>query len=124
MNDAEFPVAGSHRTRCAAEDRLYGGPLGGGTKGFMRNSWLGLNGRTALITGGARGIGHAIARRFLEAGSQIIVIDRNRETAEIVKSLRAEIADPPNAWSFVARRGPSARYRHPKRRGQHPSVGA
>ena len=102
MNDAEFPVAGSHRTRCAAEDRLYGGPLGGGTKGFMRNSWLGLNGRTALITGGARGIGHAIARRFLEAGSQIIVIDRNRETAEIVKSLRAEIADPPNAWSFVA----------------------
>src|SRR5438445_5880036 len=68
----------------------------------LRNSWLGLSGRTALITGGARGIGHAIARRFLEAGSQIIVIDRNRETAEIVKSLRAEIADPPNAWSFVA----------------------
>src|SRR5436853_6974638 len=68
----------------------------------LRNSWLGLNGRTALITGGARGIGHAIARRFLEAGSQIIVIEKNRETEKIVESLRAEIADPPNAWSFVA----------------------
>ena len=68
----------------------------------LRNSWLGLNGRTALITGGAQGIGHAIARRFLEAGSQIIVVDKNRATQDIVESLRAEIADPPNAWSFVA----------------------
>lgn len=32
-----------------------------------------LSGNTVLVTGGATRIGHAIARRFLAAGSQVIV---------------------------------------------------
>ena len=33
---------------------------------------ISLRGRTAVITGGGRGIGQAIARRFVEAGVRLI----------------------------------------------------
>ena len=36
-----------------------------------------LNGRRAVITGGAQGIGLAIARRFLASGASVILWDRN-----------------------------------------------
>jgi 2-deoxy-D-gluconate 3-dehydrogenase len=69
---------------------------------FLKDGWTGLAGGAALITGGAQGIGHAIARRFLEAGAQIIVIDKQVRTDEIVEALRGEVEDAPAAWSFVA----------------------
>ena len=40
-----------------------------------------LQGKTALITGAARGIGAAIARRFTEEGAQVIVNDLSFEAA-------------------------------------------
>ncbi|MEM1435025.1 MAG: SDR family oxidoreductase [Pseudomonadota bacterium] len=40
-----------------------------------------LAGKTALITGGARGLGAAIATRFAEAGAKIIINDLNQEAA-------------------------------------------
>ena len=41
-----------------------------------------LSGRTALVTGGASGIGLACARRLADAGASIIIADRNVDSAE------------------------------------------
>ena len=44
-----------------------------------------LNGQTALVTGGSRGIGRAIAILLAEAGAKIVIhYNRNREAAESV----------------------------------------
>lgn len=42
----------------------------------------GLSGKTVLVTGGGGAIGSAICRRFSEAGSRVLVADRNRAAAE------------------------------------------
>jgi NAD(P)-dependent dehydrogenase (short-subunit alcohol dehydrogenase family) len=43
-----------------------------------------LQGRHAVITGGASGIGRAVALRFAEEGARVVVADLNREGAEEV----------------------------------------
>lgn len=41
-----------------------------------------LTDRTAIITGGARGIGYEIAARLLESGSRVVLWDKDREAVE------------------------------------------
>jgi 2-deoxy-D-gluconate 3-dehydrogenase len=41
-----------------------------------------LRGRTAIVTGGAMGIGQAVARRLGEAGAHVIIADADREAGE------------------------------------------
>ncbi|MEF3367592.1 3-hydroxybutyrate dehydrogenase [Methylocystis sp. 9N] len=49
-----------------------------------------LNGKVAVITGAASGIGHGIAKRFAEAGGRVCIADLNLEAA---KAAAAEIGD-------------------------------
>lgn len=41
-----------------------------------------LNGKTAVVSGGSRGIGLAIARALLDAGAKVIITGRNQETLD------------------------------------------
>ena len=40
-----------------------------------------LDGKVALITGAASGIGHAIAKRYVEAGGRVVIADLNEDGA-------------------------------------------
>ena len=55
------------------------------------------DGRTALVTGGARGIGLAVTERLLREGARVALVDRDPEVEAVAKRLgpsaRALIAD-------------------------------
>jgi len=74
------------------------------------NITIDLSGRLALITGGTRGIGKAIADRFLEAGASLILtgtkaaeIEKlNREkTDDRIVYLQVDFSDPNSIDSFL-----------------------
>lgn len=48
----------------------------------MKSSWLGLEGKVAIVTGGASGIGQSIAKALLENGAKVVVSDLAVEDGE------------------------------------------
>src|SRR3546814_16946598 len=61
-----------------------------------------LNGKTAVITGGATGIGIAAAKRFIEDGAFVFIFGRRQEALDAAlaelgpnaRAVRGQISDP------------------------------
>jgi 3-oxoacyl-[acyl-carrier protein] reductase len=71
-----------------------------------------LEGRTALVTGGSRGIGRAIAAELTDAGAEVVICYRSgseeaKEVADEVgcRAVQADISDPEEAKRLVEEAG-------------------
>lgn len=49
----------------------------------MDNSWLGLEGKVAIVTGGASGIGLNITNELIKNGAKVVVVDLNGEDGQL-----------------------------------------
>src|SRR5260370_42642578 len=68
-----------------------------------------LDDRTALVTGGASGIGEAICRVFSAAGAEVLIVDIDRDRAEALanelphaRALNCDVADEVAVQSLFA----------------------
>jgi 3-oxoacyl-[acyl-carrier protein] reductase len=80
--------------------------------GRTADAFASLNGKTALVTGGSRGIGKAIALEFARAGASVTLSYRSgQDEAEEVaraaggKAVQADISDPEEAKRLLADAG-------------------
>lgn len=76
----------------------------------MTDGFLSLQGRTAIVTGGSRGIGRAIAMRLAAAGAHVTIVYRNsREDAEAAVATIAAAGGSALALAGDAADGAAAR---------------
>ena len=70
---------------------------------------FGLKGKVTVVTGGAAGIGAAIARAFVAKGARVALVDRDIDTAraharnlgENARAFQCDVADPSSAENAV-----------------------
>ena len=61
------------------------------------------SGRVALVTGGASGIGAAVARRLLEEGASVTSLDLHAEAPEGALAVAGDVSDSGQVDAAVAR---------------------
>ena len=54
-------------------------------------SWLGLEGRVCVVTGGGSGIGRSIALALAAQGARVAVLDRNQDSAQETVALMPDL---------------------------------
>jgi NAD(P)-dependent dehydrogenase (short-subunit alcohol dehydrogenase family) len=66
-----------------------------------------IEGQTALVTGGASGIGKAIAERLVRAGADVIVADIERAAGQPHRFLEVDVTDRADVERMIAEATPS-----------------
>ena len=74
-------------------------------------NWLGLEGKTVVITGAGGGIGRALCTAFAGAGARVVLLDRNEERTETMAaelgggafSVRCDLAVPADVAAAAER---------------------
>lgn len=71
---------------------------------FMSQNWLNLDGKVAIVTGGASGIGKHIAQSLVQVGATAVVVDMNVQTgteAEGVFYVQCDVTDRTSVQAMV-----------------------
>ncbi len=63
-----------------------------------KEHFFSMENKTAIVTGGTSGIGHAVAKRYIDAGAQVVIVGRRADGDEIATKigahfLRADVSD-------------------------------